>query len=136
MPRLRILNVVVLLITTVCAVTFAARLAIAQSSSNEVETVTRDGESIGESDDKKGRVILGVGIRDTATTKVTTIYLDSNATRLEMELGDEIMSLNDQKTASLDDLRTALRGLKVGDLVKLEVKRDGELITLGPIPMK
>ena len=47
-----------------------------------------------------------------------------------LELGDTIAALNGQPITSVEDIRTAMEGLQIGDVVGITVTRNGESIEL------
>lgn len=82
-----------------------------------------------------GKPFLGVGIRNPAGNVITTLYAKSTAAKLGVALGDQLVSVNGKPVTSLDTLRTALSDLAVSDATTLEVIRNGERLSLGPLPL-
>ncbi len=66
----------------------------------------------------------GAKIDITKTTN-TVLYISDKA-NTSIEVGDEIISVNDYQITSLDDLKEYLKTLKVNDKVNIKVMKDNE----------
>src|SRR5262249_14390645 len=64
------------------------------------------------------------------TTVVPTVVPRSPAARAGLRRGDQVVKVGETATASLADVRTALRSVKPGDKLALEVRRDAQ-----PVPI-
>ena len=85
--------------------------------------------------DKGARPFLGISIAGKDSTRITKIYQGSTAERLGIRVGDELLSINDQKVSNLQTLLDALRKVKAGNDVKATFVQDGALKTTGPTPL-
>jgi C-terminal processing protease CtpA/Prc len=64
------------------------------------------------------------------TTLVQVVVAKGPAARAGLRRGDLVLKVGDTATASLTDLRNALRASKPGDKLALEVRRDGQPMTV------
>ncbi len=104
----------------------------------KTDSITLDDESLDESL-YRDRLYLEEGL-DNATLSAfrlankeihieniyhTVIYIDKQA-NTDLEMGDVILSMDNQEFRDLDDLKTYVNSLKVGDTVHFKVKRGEE----------
>lgn len=70
------------------------------------------------------------GIEETRGAVVTRVLPDSPAEKAGVEAEDIIVEANGKAIENFDELRTVVGLMRVGDTVKLKVRRDGKLKTL------
>ena len=56
------------------------------------------------------------------------VYVAKNHGDSDLEIGDKIEAINNEKVESNNDIKSIIRTLKVGDTVKVTVKREGKLM--------
>ena len=110
------------------------------SLADPVPSVSSDNETTKESaadkgdakDNKPQKSFLGVGIRRTGTTRVTTLYGGSTAEKMGILIGDELVTVNNKKVSDVETLRKVLGTIKVGEKIVLQIRRNNEVYTVGP----
>lgn len=86
--------------------------------------------------DASGKPFLGVGFRDPSNTKVTTLWSNSTALKLGIQLGDNIVSINASPVGNLAQIRDVLSEMSVGDEVSVTIIRgDSSPVSVGPMPL-
>lgn len=78
-----------------------------------------------------GRAFLGVQL-DTSDDGVVIVEVlsDSPAERAELEVGDVIVSVDEQPVTEPREVVEMIRDMSAGDVVTLEINRDGETLTV------
>ncbi len=61
---------------------------------------------------------------------VQSVAADGPAALAGLKVGDRLTKLGMTLPATTDDLRAAMRGLKPGDAVAVDVVRDGQMLTV------
>lgn len=82
---------------------------------------------------------LGVLLsRESGAAKIESVVAKEAAAKAGLKAGDVVLKLQDEPVSDSADLITRLQGFKVGDVIKLRVRRDGEerdfQVTLGTRP--
>ena len=73
-----------------------------------------------------------MGIRNTQGTVVTTLYPNSTASRLGIQLEDRLISIGSLEISNYADLVAAMGAMRVGQEISVVIERDGSRQTLGP----
>jgi S1-C subfamily serine protease len=61
---------------------------------------------------------------------VTRVDPAGPAARVGVKVGDRIRRVNGRLTNNVDDVQTSIYGAQVGDVLALEVEREGEKVSL------
>ena len=75
---------------------------------------------------------LGIHLRNAKSNRVDRVYSGTVAERLGILVGDRLISINGQQIDDLAQMQSFLKTLAVGELVRIEVFRDGVVYELGP----
>lgn len=87
-------------------------------------------------DVKSGKAFLGVGFRDPSNTIVTTLWSNSTAAKLGIQLGDRIVSINGFPVGNLQQIRDVLGSMSAGDDATVTISRGkGAPVSVGPMPL-
>lgn len=83
-----------------------------------------------------GRLFLGATVEDAGgldqapVAKVGRVFPGSSAERLGLQAGDLVVAVNGSAVDSAEGFRAATAGLKPGDALRLEVRREGRTLAL------
>ncbi|WP_419190096.1 PDZ domain-containing protein [Stieleria marina] len=61
--------------------------------------------------------------------RVTGVYAGGAAEAADLKVGDDIVQVGTVTIANFNDLRSVMTGLKAGDEVLIQVRRDGKMVT-------
>ncbi len=91
----------------------------------------QQGDGFGALRDTLGGAVLGVSIDDAeGVLRVASVQPGSPADEAGVEVGDEIVSVDGDAVATLDELRERLADVERGAEYELALHRDGEALTL------
>jgi regulator of sigma E protease len=77
-----------------------------------------------------GSAMLGVGADLEGPCTLTSVYAASGAYEAGLAQGDEILSVDGQKTRDFSDLTISVFARKPGEKVAIEFKRSGQVRTV------
>ena len=84
----------------------------------------------------RGRVMIGIGYVDVTNTydamyyRVNSlgVYITSSEFTDDLKVGDRIVAIDGQEVTYSSDIKSALKGLEVGDKITIKVVRDGKYV--------
>ncbi len=78
--------------------------------------------------DVNRRVAQRYGLRSSRGVLVVDVTLESPADTAGLQVGDVVLSIQEEEVASVGDLVDVLKSKKIGDEVNLEVERHGKIL--------